>query len=124
MFTKALEAFERWTDRQNQAKVQKEQSRATALEALLAAITVTTAYIADRRDGGRRDRQHEAKITELWSRASIRVHALDRRLSTVLAMESMGWADPELWKTPEFQKARMDLDRIRGQCLWLLGQDG
>ena len=120
---KALEAIERWMGRQDQAKVRKEQNRTVALEALLAAIAETTAYTADRRGGVLRNRKREAKIAQLWSRASVCVYTLDRRLSTVLAMQSMGWADPELWDTPAFKNAPLELGRIRDQCLWLLGQD-
>ncbi|MDH3338453.1 MAG: hypothetical protein OER22_02085 [Gammaproteobacteria bacterium] len=120
---KALELFERWTGRQDQAKVKKDRTRAKALEALLAAVTETTAYTADRRDGGRRNRNREGKISQLWYRASIRVRSVDRRLSTILAMTSLGWADPELWDTPEFKNVPLGLDRIRKQCLWLLKHD-
>ena len=120
---KAVELFERWTGRQSQAKVQKQRIRATALQALLAAVNETTAYKADLRDGGRRNRNRETKISQLWSEASIRVHSLDRRLSTILAMTSMGWADPELWDTPAFRATPLGLDRIRDQCLWLLGNN-
>ena len=123
VFAKAMEQIERWTGRQNQAKVQKERDRAKALEALLAAVNETTAYTADRRDGCRRNRNREARISRLWTTASICVHSLDRRLSTILAMKSMGWADPKLWNTPAFKDAPLELDRIRDQCLWLLDQN-
>jgi len=123
ILAKALEVIERWAGRQSQAKVRKERARAVALEALLAAVNETTAYTVDRRDGGRRNRNREARISQLWALASVRVHSVDRRLSTILAMNSMGWADPGLWNTPAFKEAHLELDRIRDQCLWLLGHD-
>lgn len=123
IFVRAVELFQQWTGRQKQARVQKERTRAKALEALLEAVNETTAYTADRRDGGSRSRKREAKISQLWSRAAILVHSLDKRLSTILALNSMGWADPALWETPTFKETSADLERIRGQCLWLLSQD-
>ena len=120
---KLLELFERWSGRQKQAKVKKERARADALEALLAAVTETTAYRADRREGGRRNRHRETTIYKLWSRAAILVHAVDRRLSRILAMNSLGWADPELWDTAEFKKVSIELDRLRDQCLYLLDHE-
>ncbi|MCP5092599.1 MAG: hypothetical protein GY949_16935, partial [Gammaproteobacteria bacterium] len=78
---KLLELFERWSGRQKQAKVKKDRARVEALEALLAAVTETTAYRADRRDGGQRNRDRERTIYKLWSRAAILVHSLDKRLS-------------------------------------------
>lgn len=120
---KALELYERWTGRQSQAKVRKDRARAKALEALLAAVTETTAYTADLREGGRRSRKREGLISQLWNKASVRVRSLDRRLSRILAMKSLGWADPNLLDTPEFKNVPLELERIREQCLWLLEHD-
>ncbi len=120
---KLLELFERWSGRQKQAKVKKDRARVEALEALLAAVTETTAYRADRRDGGQRNRDRERTIYKLWSRAAILVHSLDKRLSRILAMNSLGWADPEFWETAAFKKVAVELDRIRDQCLFLLDHD-
>ena len=123
IFVRAVELLQHWTGRQKQARVQKEHTRAKALEALLEAVNETTAYTADRRDGGPRSRQREAKISQLWSKAAIQVHSLDKRLSTILALNSMGWADPELWEKPTFKETSPGLEKIREQCLWLLNQD-
>ena len=123
IFVRAVELFQQWTGRQRQARVHKERTRAKALECLLEAVNETTAYAADRRDGGRRDRKLEARLSKLWSRAAIQVHSLDKRLSTMLAMNSMGWADPELWDTPAFKDTLVGLEKLREQCLWLLSQD-
>ena len=123
IFFKALELFQQWTGRQKQARVQKELTRAKALEALLEAVNETTAYTADRREGSARNRKREAKISQLWSRAAIQVHSLDKRLSTILALNSMGWADPDLWDTPAFKESAAGLEKIREQCLWLLSEN-
>ena len=123
IFVRAVELFQQWTGRQRQARVQKERTRAKALECLLEAVNETTAYAADRRDGGRRDRKLEARLSKLWSRAAIQVHSLDKRLSTMLAMNSMGWADPALWDTPAFKETLVGLEKLREQCLWLLNQE-
>ena len=122
IFVRAVELFQQWTGRQKQARVQKERARAKALEALLDAVNETTAYVADRREGGPRNRKREARISQLWSKAAISVHSLDKRLSTILALNSMGWADPELWETPTFRETSPGLAKIREQCLWLLNQ--
>ena len=123
IFVRALELFQQWTGRQKQARVQRERTRAKALEVLLEAVNETAAYTADRRDGGSRNRKREARISKLWSRAAMQVHSLDKRLSTILALNSMGWADPALWDTPVFKDTSAGLGKIREQCLWLLNQE-
>lgn len=120
---KVLELYERWTGRQKKDAAQREKAREEALEALLAAVTETRAYLADRRAGRRRNRDREGKISQLWYKASVRVRHLDKRLSRILAMKSLGWADAQLWKTPMFRKVSLGLDLIQKQCLWLLDHD-
>ena len=121
--SKLIERFDRWVNRQSKNKAQKERERESAVEALLEAVTVTGAYLEDRKNGARKSRKKEMIISQLWSKAAIKVRRVDRRLSSLLAAKSMGWADPSLWSDPKFKNLPIQLDLIREQCIWLLEND-
>ena len=116
----ALERYERWTGRQSKNKAQKEKEREDAIQSLLNAVTETGAYLSDRAKGAAINRKREMRISQLWSKAAINVRRLDKRLSKLLALKSMGWADPSLWDDPRYKKLPLKLDTIREQCLWLM----
>ena len=118
--SKLIGRFERWVNRQSKNKAQKERERESAVEALLEAVIVTGAYLEDRKNREPKSRKKEMIISQLWSKAAIKVRRVDRRLSSLLAVKPMGWANPSLWSDPKFKDLPIQLDLIREQCIWLL----
>jgi len=118
-----LDLFERWSKRQSKEKTKNDPQREEAIRSLLTAISETSAYMADRIEGAKINRKREMKLSALWIDASMKVRFVDRRLSRLLALKSMGWADPDLWNDPEFKKFPLQLEIIRKQCMWLIEHD-
>lgn len=124
LLAKSIDVLERWSGRQTKATASKKLERGEAIQSLLQAVNETSGYLADCKNGNKPDRKREMEISLLWSKAAIKVRNVDRRLSTLAAMKSFGWADPKLWDDPKFKNLPLKLSVIRDQCIWLLERDG
>ena len=124
---KLLDPIYRWAllqaKRKHKANKAKERKKKKAIDAVLEAIIVSSAYRYDRKNDSPRNRHTEQKISSLWRKAARRVYDVDRRFSTLLSLKAQVWADPELWNDTRYRGAHIKMATIREQLEWLQKQE-
>jgi len=118
----ALETYGKWLERRRQAKQGQTEAQTRAVRSVLLAVSATRAYLYDQRQGQPRDRSREEELSKRWADAAVDVQSVDRRLSSIAVVSSLGWADPDLQGDSEYGRIEDQLELIQRQCEWLLGQ--
>lgn len=116
----ALETYGKWLERRRQAKQGQSEAQAKAVRSVLLAVSATRAYLYDQREGQLRDRSREEDLSKRWADAAVDVQRVDRRLSSIAVVSSLGWADPDVQSDPKVGRVEDQLGLIQRQCEWLL----
>jgi hypothetical protein len=118
MLADAIQAAGRWLDRQEREADRRDR----AVEALLRALNLTTAYLADSDDGRERRRSREHELVELWTKAAAEMRRRDPGLARRLEMKALYWANPTHWTDQDIDLARIrirDITRLARGDLFL-----
>jgi len=116
----ALETYGKWLERRRQAKQGQTEAQAKAVRSVLLAVSATRAYLYDQRMGQPRDRSREEELSKRWADAAVDVQSVDRRLSSIAIVSSLGWADPDLQVDSTNGRIEDQLELIQRQGEWLL----
>jgi hypothetical protein len=120
LLLEVLGAVERFLGRRRATKAKQTEVHRLAVSSVLSAILATERYLFEQGEGHSPDGERESSLAQLWSRAAVDVHAVDRRLSRIAMLTSFTWANPKLLERPEYERVPEQLELIRRQCEWLL----
>lgn len=92
----------------------KERTEKTdhALLALYTALAETRAYISDRRNGKRRNRDREFSIARLWHSASIPLRAIDKDFAERCFLKGSYWMEPDTWDKKKIEETGIAIDTV------------
>jgi hypothetical protein len=95
-----------------EARLRRDQQFQEALFALYTALNETKRYIAERRDGKKRDRKSEFALADLWERTAVHLRHIDPRLAHICHMKGGFWTEPELWDAERIRRSGIQIDRV------------
>ena len=92
----------------------KERSEKTdhALLALYAALAETRAYISDRENGKRKNRDREYSIARLWHSASIPLRSIDKYFAGRCFLKGSYWMEPDTWDKKKIEETGIAIDTV------------
>jgi len=104
-----------------QQRERREDEKA-ALRSLYAALNETRIYIGRlsrpsvsrirRSQDVERNEEIEARISRLWTEASVSLRDLDRDLAERCLLKGDYWANPEAWSEQDIARARIGVNRV------------
>lgn len=104
-----------------QQRVRREDEK-TALRSLYAALNETRIYIGrlsrpsmsgiKKSQSVDRNEEIEARISRLWTEASISLRDLDHDLAERCMLKGDYWANPETWSEQDIARARIGINRV------------
>ena len=100
----------------------KREDEKAALRALYTALNETRIYLGiisrpsfSRIEGSQRaerNEETEARISRLWTEASVSLRDVDRDLAERCLLKGDYWANPEAWSKRDISRARIGLNRV------------
>jgi hypothetical protein len=101
--------------------------RSEAVAALYAALNETRIYLGtlaesqlNTPDAIPRDRETEARLSRLWTAASVKLRSVNRDLAERCLLKGDSWAMPERWPKSTVHDARIDIEEIFNEARALL----
>jgi hypothetical protein len=110
--------FDRLKDMIRRSADAKQAERQAVADALAAAVNVanrTMRYIARRREGGQRDQQEEAALSQGWTEAGVKLFQLPKpadELTNRFFLKAEYWSDPQSWTDERVNAAMIRLDEL------------
>lgn len=100
----------------------RHEDEKTALRSLYTAINETRIYIGrlsrssvsriERNQSVERNEEVEARISRLWTEASVSLRDLDHDLAERCMLKGDYWANPETWSRQDIDRARIGINRV------------
>jgi len=128
----ALPEFRNWftflyNERKEGQKVDAREEEAVA--ALYLALNETQIYIGSMQrkeaesHGVIRDYEVEAKLSRLWTDASLKTRRYDPDMSERLRKKGEYWANPDMWTADDVKRARIQITQVLDSARGLIGGD-
>jgi len=97
---------------QNEKRFTAGQRQAAQL-ALSKAFHATESYYAQLADGGRKNKETEHEIAQLWDAAAIHIKPFNAGLANRLGLKSRFWREGAAWTAKQIADANIQLDKVR-----------
>lgn len=119
--TSLLSPLKEWFTAISAERVRREERYQEALTALYLALNETRIYLGslerkwqadEKSTEERRNYETEAKLSRLWTAASLKLKPFNRDLAERCLMKGDYWAIPETWDGADIKSARIGIDQM------------
>ena len=95
-----------------EGKKRRTEKTDQALFALYTALAESRAYITDRSNGKRRNRDREFTIAKLWHAASVPLREIDREFAERCFLKGGYWMEPDIWDKKQIEEKGIAIETV------------